>query len=64
MVLWQFAEGEVVVQWAPLGRVELTAGKHLLQVEDVPETEGFGFDCWLLTRQPFTPHGLDKPPAQ
>ena len=39
-------------------------GKHLLQVQDIPKGEGFAFDCWLLTRQPFTPHGKDKPPAE
>lgn len=64
VILRQFAAGEVTVQWVWLGQVELAVGTHLLQVQDVPETEGFGFDCWLLTRQPFTPHGPDKPSAQ
>jgi prepilin-type N-terminal cleavage/methylation domain-containing protein len=63
-MLRQFPEGEVVVHWVRLGEVTLTAGKHLLQVQDIPQGEGFAFDCWLLTRKPFAPHGKDKPPAE
>ena len=47
------------VSWVFLGKVELAAGTHTLDIEMI-ENKGC-FDCWLLTDKPFTPRGLLKP---
>ena len=43
----------VTVGWTPLGRVELPAGEHRLEVECSEDALGFAFDCWALAREPF-----------
>ena len=60
--LKQYYNGPIELVWVCPGQVELTAGKHLLQTEGLGlEDDSTGFDCWLLTTVPFTPHGTRKP---
>jgi hypothetical protein len=61
VLVQRHAEGEIVVHWIKLGDVHLTAGKHMLRVEGLPDGDVFGFDCWLLTRGEFKPSGARKP---
>lgn len=53
------------VVWCDYGKFKLTKGKHKfeLQVSERPGGKGFqsGFDAFLLTDQPFTPAGWQKP---
>jgi hypothetical protein len=48
--------------WVSMGSVHLTAGKHKFEIR-MDENYDFtgGFDCFLLTKQPFMPSGLLKP---
>ena len=55
---------ELSVSWVRLADLDLAAGKHVLQVDRLPEDDAVGFDCWLLTREPFTPNGPDQPAAR
>ncbi len=48
------------IGWTPLGRVDLPAGEHALQVECEPDAAGFGFDCWALIAD----HANPGQPAQ
>jgi hypothetical protein len=47
----------ITVGWAPLGQVDLTAGRHTLEIECTEDALGFGFDCWVLARDAFRPTG-------
>jgi hypothetical protein len=47
--------------WVDLGQVGLAEGEHALQVKFPPDAVGACFDCWLLTKVPFTPKGHLKP---
>lgn len=47
--------------WAHLGDVDLPAGANTLEVEVPPPGQSIALDCWLLTREPFTPSGPNKP---
>ena len=61
VVLQRHPEGEIVVHWIKLADLDLAAGKHTLRAEGLPADDVFGFDCWLLSRKLFTPHGAQKP---
>lgn len=50
------------VGWANVGRVELPAGRWVFRLEVLPgESQTTAYDCFLLTRDPFTPSGALKP---
>jgi len=54
----------VNANWVSLGAVTLPKGQRTFQVELILGTGkdwGAGFDCFLLTRGPFTPNGATKP---
>lgn len=61
VVMRSHGANPVSALWIKLGTVTLTAGKHLLQVGEGREPEAVGFDCWMLTQQPFTPRGPARP---
>jgi len=49
------------VNWVPVGHVDLTKGTHSLRIESTAKEGAFFFDCFLLTRKPFTPRGKIRP---
>jgi hypothetical protein len=61
VTLKRMYNGPIDVSWVCLGQVQLSAGNHVLQTEGLPDNGGTGFDCWLLTTAPFTPHRAEKP---
>ncbi|MGG6293055.1 hypothetical protein ACQ4M4_01420 [Leptolyngbya sp. AN02str] len=52
---------QVVVNWVPLGDVELTQGRHTLRIELTQSGDVAAFDCFVLTRQPLRARGTLKP---
>jgi hypothetical protein len=50
-----WGQPDITVAWTPLGKVDLTEGKHTLEIEAGEEALGFGFDCWVLARNAFVP---------
>ncbi len=52
--------GRITVGWENLDNVQLSAGKHRLEVE-TPHAEQTTFDCWLLTKDDFVPDGVNMP---
>lgn len=54
----------IVANWVSLGKVNLTKGKHTFEIQlDLKpgEEATAAFDCFVLTRQPFSPRGKLKP---
>ena len=57
----------IALNWINAGSAELTAGKHCLRIEMLPEREGlhyqtaYGFDCFVLTPDFFVPNGKYRP---
>jgi hypothetical protein len=49
------------VYWVQLGEVELSEGKHTLEVRALPEGRAHCFDCWVLSAEPFEPRSKFKP---
>lgn len=45
----------ITVGWALLGRVDLPAGEHTLEIECSEDAVGFAFDCWAFAKEPFKP---------
>ncbi len=45
----------ITVGWTPLGRVDLPAGEHTLEIERSEDEVGFAFDCWAFAKEPFKP---------
>lgn len=70
---WQQIGGEVALldgedlrqfigaNWTSAGGVALKAGKHTLRIESTENKGAIAFDCFLLTKQPFTARGKLKP---
>ena len=56
-------EGPLFASWVHLGDLDLPAGKQTFSVAGSSPQEALGFDCFLLTKRPFTPHGAAKPGA-
>jgi hypothetical protein len=54
----------VVVNWTPAGEFKLKAGKNRFRIESTKNEGAIAFDCFVLTREAFTPRGLLKPDAQ
>ncbi len=53
------------VGWANLGPVTLTPGNHIFRLEVLAgDSNTTAYDCFLLTREPFTPRGKLKPDQQ
>jgi hypothetical protein len=53
----------LLVGWAYLGEVELSAGTHTFTVESVDMPEGHAFDCWVLARDAFGPMATGSAPS-
>lgn len=50
------------VGWANVGSVTLPPGTHVFRLEVLPgDANTTAYDCFLLTREPFTPRGKLKP---
>jgi hypothetical protein len=47
--------------WHRLGSVDLPQGKQTFEIEAPPELRSVALDCFLLTRDEFTPNGAKKP---
>ena len=45
----------LTVGWTNLGKVQLTAGEHRLEVVCGDDAVGHAFDCWVLAKEPFVP---------
>jgi hypothetical protein len=54
-------EWEVTDGWYRLGQVELSQGKQTFEIEASPGLLSVAIDCFLLTRDEFTPNGAKKP---
>lgn len=51
----------VGANWVALGITALKAGPNRLRIELLKQNGAAAFDCFLLTRSPFTPNGKLKP---
>ncbi|MEI8197552.1 MAG: hypothetical protein WCI73_16785, partial [Phycisphaerae bacterium] len=49
------------LDWGLLGKVTLSAGKTVLEIQLPPEAGKVAFDCWMLTPRRFKPNGILKP---
>ena len=47
--------------WVSLGKVQLPAGKNVLEVKMAPEATKVAFDCWLLNKFQDIPFRTEKP---
>ena len=51
----------VVANWVLLSTVDLEAGANRLDIVGLPQAKAMAFDCWVLSRDAFTPRGKLKP---
>lgn len=49
------------IAWVSLGKVQLPAGRHVLEIQMPPDAGQVTFDCWLLNKFQDIPFRTEKP---